>query len=158
MDARSHLLSILARHAEQRARRPYVVIGTRLSMIVKARPSPGVRTVELVSDDWLLDFLEHLIAQGVHRTWERYVAHRRRKLGAIKAHNTRLRNHIELYERICGKLEEWSDGLRVEELAVMLGEDEAKVYRTLRWAERAEWLKDMGERGWFRSAHASTRW
>lgn len=117
-----------------------------------SHPSPPfpTRTIRLTADDRLIHFLEGLMGRSIHRTWERYVAHRRRKDAATKAHNTRVYRHIAIYEQICAKLEEWNDGLRLEELAVMLGEDELKVYRTLRWAERAEWLVNEGEKGWRR--------
>jgi hypothetical protein len=150
MDSRPRLLLLLSRRAKQRTHQTCLATETRLRPLTNPQLDHGVRTVELVADEWLLDFLEHLVARGVHRTWERYVTHRRRKRGAIKAHNTRLRKHIELYEQICARLEEWNDGLRVEELATMLREDEAKVYRTLRWAAKAGYLKDYGEKGWFR--------
>jgi hypothetical protein len=149
----SHLptpISTLSHRAGQHTRRsrsiPMVV-----SSAVEPLPSAGARTIKLVKDEWLTDFFEHLVAGGAHRSWERYVAHRRRKLAAIKAHNTRVRRHVEFYEQICAKLEEWNDGLRVEELAVMLGENELAVYRAARWAQRAGWLVDEGERGWRRS-------
>jgi DNA-binding CsgD family transcriptional regulator len=90
------------------------------------------------------------MTRSAHRTWDAYVKHHRRKDAATKAHNTRVHRHIAIYEQICAKLEEWNDGLRLEELAVMLGEDELTVYRTLRWAQRAEWLVDEGDRGWRR--------
>jgi hypothetical protein len=51
--------------------------------------------------------------------------------------------------RVGAALRRWNGGLRLEELAAVLREDEARLARLLAWAEREGALRNEGERGWF---------
>ena len=150
MDPHTHLLSLLASRAQSKAALPFDVLRARAERRAKACPMPGARTVQLSADWELALFLEQLLAGGKHRTWARFTAYRRRRAAAIRVYNNKQRKMADMYERISAKLAEWDDGLRAEELAAMLDEDENAVWRALRWAEHAKYLRNEGEKGWRR--------
>ena len=144
---RADLLGVLARRAEaltEKRRfvaRRWVAVRTPWPVVEAAcfvaarRGWAGARTVEpgdTKTPSWALDIA---VASNLGRG----------RKGQLRGAGKRLRALLV----IAGRLVAWRGGLRLEELALMLGAPEERVWFYLQWARREGVFVDLGDRGWF---------